>query len=63
MPSNWFPYFASDDADVTAEAVRSAGGTVTVEPVDVMDQCRMIFAADPSGRGPARAGFMVDHLK
>lgn len=45
----WTPYFASDDVDLTAEAVRSCGGTVGVGPLDADDAGRLALASDPSG--------------
>lgn len=48
MPSVWTTYIASDDADATAAAIREAGGTVLVEPFDVMDIGRMLVATDPT---------------
>jgi predicted enzyme related to lactoylglutathione lyase len=49
MPSTWSTYFASDDADATAAAVRAAGGSLLMEPFNVMDSGRMFFAAAPDG--------------
>lgn len=34
LPIAWTPYFASADADLTAETVRHCGGTVGVGPLD-----------------------------
>lgn len=45
----WTMYFAGDDADATAAAVREAGGTVFADPVAVGDLGRMFVAADPTG--------------
>jgi predicted enzyme related to lactoylglutathione lyase len=45
----WTIYFHSPDADVTAEAVRKAGGTVSVEPMDVSTHGRMAEFGDPAG--------------
>src|SRR5580700_11141240 len=45
MPIFWTTYLASDDADKTAEAIKTAGGRVVVEPFDVMDVGRMLIAA------------------
>lgn len=50
-PPAWSLYFQSADADATAEAVRSAGGSVLFEPMDVMDVGRMAVFADPAGAG------------
>jgi predicted enzyme related to lactoylglutathione lyase len=49
MPAAWTLYFASDDVDATARAVKDAGGQVLVEPGDVGPLGRMLIAADPSG--------------
>ncbi|HET9895309.1 MAG TPA: VOC family protein [Streptosporangiaceae bacterium] len=48
-PSAWTTYLASDDADVSARKISSAGGQVLAEPFDVMDAGRMTVAADPDG--------------
>jgi predicted enzyme related to lactoylglutathione lyase len=37
------------DADETAAKVKDAGGSVVVEPMDVMDLGRMAYFADPTG--------------
>ncbi|MFI6002725.1 VOC family protein [Streptomyces sp. NPDC051366] len=47
--SAWTLYFQSPDADATAAAVVKAGGTVAVEPRDVMGLGRMAIFADPAG--------------
>ena len=49
QPIVWTTYLAVDDADKTAELVKSNGGMVFVEPFDVMDAGRMAIFADPSG--------------
>ena len=49
MPDAWTLYLASDDADAAAAAVKSAGGAVMLEPMDVGDFGRMAFATDPAG--------------
>ncbi|MFE9366128.1 VOC family protein [Streptomyces sp. NPDC006978] len=46
---SWTVSFATEDADAAAEAVRSAGGTVRMGPMDVFDEGRFTVAADPSG--------------
>lgn len=48
-PAAWATYFASGDADATAARVTKAGGTLLVEPMDVMDAGRMLVAADTAG--------------
>ncbi len=49
LPAAWTPYFASDDVDLTAEVVRSCGGTVGVGPLDADDAGRLALVSDPSG--------------
>jgi predicted enzyme related to lactoylglutathione lyase len=45
----WNTYVAVDSADDAAERARNAGGTVLMEPFDVMDAGRMAVLADPEG--------------
>lgn len=45
----WNTYVAVADADETAAKAREAGGTVMMEPFDVMDAGRMAVIADPQG--------------
>ena len=45
----WRTYLASDNADETVAKVRTAGGQVLAEPVDVMDQVRVAGRTDPGG--------------
>ncbi|MGW1991636.1 VOC family protein [Embleya sp. NPDC001921] len=47
--SAWTVYFKTPDADATARAARQAGGTVRVEPFDVMEMGRMSPLTDPAG--------------
>ncbi|WP_331767076.1 VOC family protein [Embleya sp. NBC_00896] len=47
--SAWMVYFKVPDADATAKAVERAGGTVRLEPFDVMDAGRMAQLTDPGG--------------
>ncbi|WFB07017.1 VOC family protein [Streptomyces sp. LX-29] len=49
LPIAWTTYLASDDADDTAEQIRSCGGTVAVGPLDAEEAGRMVIASDPSG--------------
>jgi predicted enzyme related to lactoylglutathione lyase len=49
QPTAWATYISVADADETAEKVRAAGGSVMVEPMDVMDLGRMALFADPTG--------------
>jgi uncharacterized protein len=45
----WNTYVWVDSADATADKVRGAGGSVLMEPFDVMDAGRMGVFADPEG--------------
>jgi uncharacterized protein len=46
---SWNTYISVTDADELAERVKEHGGRLVVEPMDVMDQGRMAFFADPTG--------------
>jgi predicted enzyme related to lactoylglutathione lyase len=48
-PPAWTVYFATDDASATAAAIRAAGGSVVVEPMEVGPLGTMVIAADPQG--------------
>lgn len=45
----WNTYVSVDNADETAAKASVAGGTVLMEPFDVMDAGRMAVVADPEG--------------
>ncbi|GAP48180.1 hydroxylase [Streptomyces azureus] len=49
LPIAWTPYFASENVDLTAETVRSCGGTIGVGPLDAADADRLAIGSDPSG--------------
>lgn len=49
QPTAWSIYFATRDADKTAQAVKDAGGKVVAEPFDVMGTGRMAVFQDPQG--------------
>lgn len=49
LPVAWTTYLATDDADATAETIRSCGGTVAVGPLDAGDAGRLAIASDPGG--------------
>jgi predicted enzyme related to lactoylglutathione lyase len=49
QPTAWSTYVSVTDVEETAERVRAAGGTVMVDPMDVMDLGRMAFFVDPAG--------------
>ncbi|HEU5420020.1 MAG TPA: VOC family protein [Streptosporangiaceae bacterium] len=46
---SWTLYFYSPDADATAAAVKKAGGSVRMEPMDIFTQGRMAQFSDPAG--------------
>ncbi len=48
-PPVWSTYVATDDADGVAARATEAGGSVLVEPMDVMDAGRMVFLNHPAG--------------
>jgi predicted enzyme related to lactoylglutathione lyase len=45
----WNTYVCVDSADATAAKVKEAGGSVLMEPFDVLDAGRMAVFSDPSG--------------
>jgi len=49
VPPHWMLYIATANADETAAKAAKAGGTVVVEPFDVMDFGRMAVIQDPAG--------------
>jgi predicted enzyme related to lactoylglutathione lyase len=49
QPTVWATYISVADADETAAKVTDSGGSVMVEPMDVMDIGRMAFFVDPTG--------------
>jgi predicted enzyme related to lactoylglutathione lyase len=49
QPTAWATYVSVADAEETADKIKTAGGTVVLEPMDVMDIGRMAFFADPTG--------------
>lgn len=48
-PPFWAVYLAADDVDAVTAKVEGAGGTVEMEPFDVMGFGRMSAVQDPSG--------------
>jgi predicted enzyme related to lactoylglutathione lyase len=48
-PPTWSTYFTVDDADATSKLIADAGGTIVVDPMDVMDAGRMAVAQDSTG--------------
>jgi predicted enzyme related to lactoylglutathione lyase len=53
QPPAWTTYVSVTDADATIAKVKAAGGTVFVEPMDVLDVGRMAVFADPTGAAAA----------
>ncbi|MEV6952878.1 VOC family protein [Streptomyces sp. NPDC051183] len=49
LPVAWTTYIATDDADATAESIRSCGGTVAVGPLDAGIAGRVAICSDPLG--------------
>jgi predicted enzyme related to lactoylglutathione lyase len=49
VPPHWNTYVTVTDVDATAAQVPGAGGTMFMEPFDVMDAGRMAVIADPTG--------------
>jgi uncharacterized protein len=49
QPPAWASYVSVEDADATAARITEAGGTVMIEPFDVLDAGRMAVCADPQG--------------
>jgi uncharacterized protein len=49
VPPHWNSYVAVASADQAAEKAASLGGTVVVQPFDVLDSGRMAFIQDPTG--------------
>jgi uncharacterized protein len=48
-PPMWGTYITVDSADEAGAKIGAAGGKVLMEPFDVMDAGRMVFAMDPGG--------------
>ena len=49
LPIAWTTYLATEDADASAEAIRSCGGTVAVGPLDAGSAGRLAIVSDPGG--------------
>lgn len=49
QPPAWMTYVTVADADAMTEKVKAAGGSVMLEPMDVLTAGRMAVLADPSG--------------
>jgi len=45
----WSVYLATDDAEATAREAGQAGARLLVQPMDIADQGRMAYFADPTG--------------
>lgn len=48
-PPSWSTYVATADVDATAAKITAAGGSLTMEPFDVLVAGRMAFATDSLG--------------
>ena len=49
IPPHWNAYVAVENADAAAKKAASLGGTVIMEPFDVMEHGRMAVITDPQG--------------
>ena len=49
VPSHWTSYVNSKDVDTAVARITAAGGTVTMPPMDVMQEGRMAMAMAPDG--------------
>ena len=49
IPPNWLSYISVESADQAAERTKGLGGTVLMEPFDVLDVGRMAMIQDPTG--------------
>lgn len=49
VPGSWTVYLAADNAAATVAKIKGAGGTVLMEPMDVMELGRMAIARDITG--------------
>jgi predicted enzyme related to lactoylglutathione lyase len=49
QPCVWATYVSVEDADATLDKVREGGGSVMVEPMDVMGLGKMAVFTDPTG--------------
>lgn len=47
--TSWSTYFATNDAEDSAERARKAGGQIVVAPMDVMGEGNMAVFSDPTG--------------
>jgi predicted enzyme related to lactoylglutathione lyase len=48
-PSAWTTYLASEDADMTADKIKAAGGQLPMPPMDVMEEGRLAMGFDTAG--------------
>lgn len=49
FPNAWTVYFHVLDCDASCEAAKAKGGTVSMAPMDVMEEGRMAMVADATG--------------
>ncbi|MEZ5490277.1 MAG: VOC family protein [Gammaproteobacteria bacterium] len=48
-PSCWMGYILVDDVDVSARSIKTAGGTIHMQPQDIPGAGRISFVTDPQG--------------
>jgi hypothetical protein len=48
-PPSWNVYFAVENVDATCARIKEHGGQVVMGPMDVMEEGRLAFCADPTG--------------
>lgn len=49
MPTAWSVYFATAGADASCARIEEHGGRIVTGPMDVMEEGRLAFCADPTG--------------
>ena len=49
VPSHWLVYFVAEDLDAAATSIGELGGTVTIPPMSVPPEGRILVARDPQG--------------
>lgn len=49
MADTWFFYIAVEDVDAAVQTVRSLGGSVDIDPMDIPGVGRFAFCSDPQG--------------
>ena len=49
VPPHWLSYISVDKLEPVVESIKASGGTIIVEPMDVMEVGRMAVFSDPQG--------------